>query len=270
MIHYLNGAWYNEQVPYLGDQNYSSRSNITSISAFDSDHAIAVGSMKGFLAYGYGPQSPPPPPLPTAVPTAYVEPPTIRVADPQNPDITYFPPVGHTLRGGFRKYWQTHGGLAQFGYPITEEYNEVSPTNGKTYVTQWFERARMEWHPEQEPPYDILLGLLGSEVTQSRESEPVFQAMPAPPQPNVHYFKETGHTVAPELTSYWQTMGGLPVYGYPISEPFMETSKTDGKPYLVQYFERNRLEYHPESDLAYRVQLGLLGVDLLRARGWLP
>ena len=45
-----------------------------------------------------------------------------------------------------------------------------------------------------------------------------------------------------------ETYGGLPVYGYPITEEFIEKSPTDGKPYKVQYFERNRFEYHPEND----------------------
>ena len=42
------------------------------------------------------------------------------------------------------------------------------------------------------------------------------------------------------------------------------------KPYLVQYFERNRLEYHPELPDPFRVSLGLLGVQVLQARGWIP
>lgn len=41
----------------------------------------------------------------------------------------------------------------------------MSPTDGRPYLTQWFERARFEWHPEQsDPQYSVLLGLLGNEV----------------------------------------------------------------------------------------------------------
>ena len=32
-----------------------------------------------------------------------------------------FPETGQCLRGLFLRYWDTHGGLAQFGYPITAE-----------------------------------------------------------------------------------------------------------------------------------------------------
>ena len=48
----------------------------------------------------------------------------------------------------------------------------------------------------------------------------------------------------------------------------MEVSKSDGKSYLVQYFERNRLEYHPENaGTRFEVQLGLLGSELLDRQG---
>src|SRR5207253_1046638 len=62
--------------------------------------------------------------------------------------------------------------------------------------------------------------------------------------------------------------GGLQVYGYPLSEAFMERSKTNGKEYLVQYFERFRMELHPEAaGTAYEVQLGLLGAERLASEG---
>ncbi len=39
-------------------------------------------------------------------------------------------------------------GLAQYGYPISEEFYEVNPADGQTYVVQYFERVRFEWHPD--------------------------------------------------------------------------------------------------------------------------
>jgi len=77
---------------------------------------------------------------------------------------------------GFQTYWLTHGlrdpqlspfdqSLALFGNPLSEARLEVSPTNGETYLTQWFERARFEWHDrESDDQYKVLLGLLGNEV----------------------------------------------------------------------------------------------------------
>jgi hypothetical protein len=66
-----------------------------------------------------------------------------------------------------------------------------------------------------------------------------------------------------QFLAYWQSKGGLAIFGYPISEPFQEG------PYIVQYFERNRFELHPENaGTPYEVLLGLLGTDRARARGF--
>jgi hypothetical protein len=258
-----DGKWHYENTPVL-------QSTLTSVSQADAGHALAVGSNGVILSYGYGPGSPVPTPTATTTPMPYVTPPpSDKIPDPRNASLTYFPEAGHTLAGGFRDYWTAHGGLEQFGYPITEEFQEISPTDGLTYTVQYFERARFEWHPENRPPYDVLLGLLGRTITQGRENEQPFQVAPAKASPGNIYFQETGHNLAAEFTQYWQQHGGLPVYGYPISEAFTEVSPTDGKPYLVQYFERNRLEYHPELPAPYRVSLGLLGVQVLTQRGWL-
>ena len=76
------------------------------------------------------------------------------------------------------------------------------------------------------------------------------------------YFPETQHFVGEKFQAYWQSNGGIPVFGYPLSEAFEEQSPTDGKTYLVQYFERNRLEYHPEnSGTPFETLLGLLGTQ---------
>ena len=74
-----------------------------------------------------------------------------------------FPQTGKCVSGRFYDYWLANGGLAQQGYPITDEFDEVNPTDGRTYRTQYFERARFEHHPENPPPYDVLLGLIGRE-----------------------------------------------------------------------------------------------------------
>jgi hypothetical protein len=263
--------WHYESTPEFLQQQGSS---LRAVSQADSTHALAVGNQGIVLSYGYGVPQPQPQ---TATPTATSTPlpvgtplPTTRVADPSDERIIFFPLVEHTLRGGFRDYWEQHGSYVQFGYPLTEEFVETSPTDGKPYVVQYFERARFEWHPANRPPYDVLLGLLGHTITAGRKSELPFRPAPAQASPGSVYFPETGHNMPPQFVDYWRTHGGLPVYGYPISEAFTETSPTDGKPYLVQYFERNRFEWHPELPEAYRVSLGLLGVQVLRTRGWIP
>lgn len=70
---------------------------------------------------------------------------------PADADRRFFPETGHTLGGAFRQYWEAHGGLAQFGLPLTEEITE----NGRR--VQWFERARFELNG----PNEVVLGQLG-------------------------------------------------------------------------------------------------------------
>ncbi|MDQ5822693.1 MAG: PQQ-dependent sugar dehydrogenase [Chloroflexota bacterium] len=177
-----------------------------------------------------------------------------------------FPQTGMTLSSahGFLDYWQAHGGLAQFGYPLTPETMEVSPTDRRTYITQWFERNRFEYHPEiAASQYRVLLGLLGRDLARGREQEAPFRPVPNPRNSQCQYFPETGHSVCNSFRKYWEQHGALAIYGFPISEEFSEKSPTDGKTYTVQYFERNRFEYHPENrGTQHEVLLSLLGVQL--------
>ena len=56
--------------------------------------------------------------------------------------------------------------LALFGLPLSPPLMEQN-ADGGTYLTQYFERARFEYHPENAAtPYAVLLGLLGREQLQ--------------------------------------------------------------------------------------------------------
>jgi hypothetical protein len=95
----------------------------------------------------------------------------------------YFPETGHYVKGAFLRYWNEHGGLAQQGLPLTEEFNEKSILDGKTYTVQYFERAVFEKHPENQPPYDVLLSQLGKFELDSRypgDSNPAAVKQPSP------------------------------------------------------------------------------------------
>ena len=39
-----------------------------------------------------------------------------------------------------------------------------SNADGDTVMTQWFERARFEFHPANDPAQQVLLGRLGAEL----------------------------------------------------------------------------------------------------------
>jgi hypothetical protein len=97
------------------------------------------------------------------------------------------------------------------------------------------------------------------------DSSQYFAAVP-PPSDGASYFAETGHTLNGTFKAYWQRHGGLAIFGYPTSEPFVERGE-DGRDYTVQYFERHRFELHPENAAPYNVLLSRLGDTILQQGG---
>ena len=53
-----------------------------------------------------------------------------------------------------------------FGYPLSEAQIETN-ADGKAVLTQWFERARFEFYPDNPASSQVLLGRLGAEVMSS-------------------------------------------------------------------------------------------------------
>jgi hypothetical protein len=118
----------------------------------------------------------------------------------------YFPETGDWVSLGFYRYWQQYGGLAQFGNPISGEFQR----NG--IIMQYFERARFEWHSGVWPArYDVLRGLLGDEITASRRAAAhvTFQRINAASDATCTYFAETGYRLCFGFSNFWFRDGGL-------------------------------------------------------------
>ncbi|NJN65527.1 MAG: hypothetical protein HC884_01855 [Chloroflexaceae bacterium] len=118
---------------------------------------------------------------------------------------------------------------------------------------QWFERDRLEDHGSQ----GVMAGRLGARVLELDgrpwETFPKVTSAAA----GCQYFEPTGHSLCEPFLSYWRTNGGLERFGYPITEPTDETIENWSG--TVQYFERRRMEHHPENQPPYHILLGLLG-----------
>jgi hypothetical protein len=182
----------------------------------------------------------------------------------------WFPETGEYLRSAFKGFWDGNGGLPVFGYPLTAQAQEGA------FQAQYFERQRFEYHPENTgTPYEVLLGLLGSEEAQRRDllDTAPFQPIPRPADSSdCWYAPETGQQTCGRFRAYWQSHGldfgddgisyreSLALFGYPISGEFPEQNPDTGEVYTVQYFERARFEYHPENaGSQYEVLLGRVG-----------
>jgi Flp pilus assembly protein TadD len=183
----------------------------------------------------------------------------------QQPQCQTFPETGKTVCYGFLKYWTDHGAVKRQGFPISGEFQEVSDINGKPYTVQYFERAVYEYHPENQPPYDVLLSLLGTIQYKARYPKGVpeleeLDTLPPEMKPEGGaLFPQTGKEVRGIFLNYWLDNGGPLQYGYPISNAFVERSQLDGVERIVQYFERSIFEFHPENAPADYVQIALSG-----------
>ena len=171
----------------------------------------------------------------------------------------YCPPgVPYCAENAFLDFWKANGGLEILGLPVSQPF-----TDDRGLIVQFYERAILEWHPEKEAQYQVLLTRLGADLAGTRPETIAPPVACAPGAQDCSLFAETNHTLRGIFRQYWLANGGLAVFGFPLTEEFQEVNQADGKTYTVQYFERNRFEYHPEKEQRYQVLLGLLGAESL-------
>ena len=190
------------------------------------------------------------------------------------PDGRCFREVEDCIRSRFRSYWEQSNGLANFGFPILPQAVERDVRSHGSRPIQWFERARLEIHDENVPPYDVQLGRIGAEVLRLQGIDVTTLARDEGPVMGCMWFEETGHNVCDQekglgFMTYWKTNGipdvrlapasrSLALFGLPLTSARLEPDQT-GKLILTQWFERARFEWHPEFGKGYEVTLGLLG-----------
>lgn len=156
----------------------------------------------------------------------------------------HFRQTGHSVKDAFLNYWLMEGGAALYGYPISQEFTKDG------VLVQYFERARFEYRAGSSRPWKVELTNVGRQVTDGRDFPPPAERSSTGDRV---YYEQTGHTLRGAFAQFWQKSGGLPIFGYPISEEIQERGMT------VQYFERARFELMPNGS----IQLGRLGVELL-------
>lgn len=190
-------------------------------------------------------------------------------------DSVFFPETGASVRGEWLAWVRANGGIDNSGLPRSEVIKD--PVTGQW--VQYFQRAILEYHPQNPAAYRVQRRLLGDIV------EPGLDAPLANPPANsadYTFFPVTvnpaqptglGHGVgnyAPDGTyvgfkRHFDRNGGVNAFGFPKEEVKLR----DG--WWTQRFQAGTFQYHPENDrdgyvpgtnIPYRnyaVQLLLLG-----------
>ncbi len=196
---------------------------------------------------------------------------TVTFLPPAFAQAQTFPETGYRLDGRFAQFWNANGGLAVFGLPISDQRPERGGEG--VFTVQWLERERFELHPENAPPYDVLLGRLGAEALERQGRD--WRTTPAEAQrEGCIYFVETGRNLCEPFLSTWRASGlefdgvggisyaeSLALFGLPLTLPAVETN-ADGFTVLTQWFERARFEYLPANSPPFQVLLGRLGAEV--------
>lgn len=126
----------------------------------------------------------------------------------------YFSETGHTVQGQFLQFYYKYGGANSLGNPLSGEMDVEG------WRVQYFEYGRLEYHPENEPAYQVTVGWLG-DLLHRRRPPISAQAIPPAGDPNHRYYPKSGHTLSGNFLHYFDTHGGSVRFGLPISEPFL-------------------------------------------------
>ncbi len=188
----------------------------------------------------------------------------IAPSGPQPSSVNWGGPLPGSVNWGRPNPGSVNWGGSQGVSPTPGTMNTANNVTNNVYTMQYFERAVFEYHPENKPPYDVLLSQLGT--SRYKFKYPNGAPNQSADTKNGQYFPETKRWVGDKFWQYWQQHGGLMQQGFPISNEFTEKSEVNGQTYKVQYFERAVFEYHPENKPPYDVLLTPLGAMQYKAR----
>jgi hypothetical protein len=170
----------------------------------------------------------------------------------QIPDQIEFDETGHILKGVFlEKYLSIPQYADVIGEAITDEFtaDESSPVAGMK--VQYFRKARFEFHNDNPPGEQVVLAPLGRLLFEINPVGPL-EAQPIN-DPGCTYFNETKHQVCYAFRAFYESHGGLEIFGFPISEIIVVNDRR------VQYFDYARFEWHPELPAGKQVVLSNVG-----------
>jgi len=160
----------------------------------------------------------------------------------------YFPATGHWVKGEFLKtYNLVSDPIRLYGYPITEAFSSDLSSNT---LVQFFNKA-------------MFILRVNSANGLAVEVMPIGRYLYTADNPRALIEKFSGCRVFPDsdfpicyaFLEFYEIYGGTAQFGKPISGIELQND------YQVQYFERARLEFHPELPLGKKVMVADLGSE---------
>jgi hypothetical protein len=158
--------------------------------------------------------------------------------------------------------------------------NIITPSNGSLELVMAYDTLTGATFPVVR---DMLRSLIHAEdgtlawiaTGDTAMAAKIADRLPTAPRPDGraphfvdYWFPETGHHLGGIFKSFWEAYGSFSTFGFPLTEEYVETNADTGDALTVQWFERQRYEWHPENaGTPYEVLLGRLGVELLAAQG---
>ena len=138
-------------------------------------------------------------------------------AVPPAPGVRYFLETGHNVGSSFLVHFENAGGREVLGLPISEEVEE----NGRP--VQWFERARLEWWPENLAGRRVQYGLIGeAHLNEVEQQVPLEARRPAAPLPPVRDWSLPAVPPAPRVAWAPRDVPILYYHQVPSQQPLRE------------------------------------------------
>jgi L,D-transpeptidase catalytic domain len=176
--------------------------------------------------------------------------PPARAVEWAAPSTVWVEPAGHTVDGLFLDLWRQDP--AFLGNPITEELTAKVPLNEKKtakLIVQYFENIAIAYSPDDPRGDDWTVHALPLGADALKRDKKALAKLKLPAKGDCgslgsgdcRSFPETDHTVRWGFKAYWESHGGEPMLGFPLTEEFLNS---DG--WTTQYFERAVLRWKPE------------------------
>ena len=180
------------------------------------------------------------------------------VAAAQGGQARLFEETGYWVTGEFLEFYERiPNAEVVLGNPFSSAFDSNLSKDPAGTLIQYFERGRLELHPENPPGLRVTMTLIGEYLYDHDEIDGSVEFQPR--TSGCRNFPHDGYPVCYAFLRFFEENGGIAQFGYPISELVFHEGR------LVQYFQRARFEWHPERANGQKVSLSDIGWEYFYA-----